>query len=217
MTTADQILTRARYPMRDAAEEMFTDAELLDLLNEAIADLASRQRLVREVSGTINPDANGALAIPADVINVRWAKNPDGVEVSWMDESVFFDYQATFPNWSADSPLATTYDDKVWIHPKPATTEAWTIGYYGVPAALTAVGDTFPLRRTWEAKAVAYLQWRMYQRLDEAGLAREMKSFYEEGLRPADSPTDHQTPGRLNLSREGNVFDNDPDSIHLGA
>lgn len=214
MTTVNEILTRARHPMRDASEEFYTHAELIDYLNDAIADLAARERLVREE--TTVAETTGFLAIPASFLQVRWVKDPDGVEVAWLDESTFFSYQDTYPDWPESSPLATIYDDKVWLHPAQ-TGENYAVGNLQIPALLTAVGDTFPLRRIWESKCIAYLQSEMYARDGELELSRRKHEQYEAGLRSAQAPTDHQVPGRVAIAREPNAFDADPDSIHQGV
>ena len=215
MTTINEILTSARLPMRDAAEEFFADAELIDYVNAAIAELASRERLVRESTAVVA--AGGGLPIPADFLSVRWVKNPNGEEVAWLDESTFFDYQALNPDWPDDAPLAAIYDDTIWIHPAPANGESWNVGNLAVPAKVTAVGDTFPLRRIWEAKVVAYVQAQMYPRLGEYEMARNREDFFYAGLRPASAVTDHQVPGRINLAREPGIFDTDPEAIHKGV
>lgn len=215
MTTGTQLINRALEPMRDAAKEFFDDTELLAYINESIEDLCARERLFRKV-GTI-VTAGGGLAIPADLLQTRWAKSPDGDEVSWMDETTFFDYQRLQPDWPATSPLATIYNDTIWIHPEPADGQNWEVGYNGLPAVMAAAGDTYPLRRIWERRTVAYMQYRMWGRLDEPGLSDRSHAEYLEGLRPAQGQTDHQVPGRVNLAREPNVFDDDPLSIHRGV
>lgn len=221
MTTANEILTRARHPMRDSAEEFYSDAELLDYLNEAIADLCSRERLIREettIAVTIAAGVVGAhLVIPANFLQVRWAKNGDGEEVSWLDESTFFSYKDTYPDWPSTSPLATIYDDKIFLHPGPATAENWYVGNLQTPTVLTATSDTFPLRRIWEGKCVQYLQSEMYARDGELELSRRKHGLYEAGLRPSQAVTDHQVPGRLAIAFEPNVFDVDPEAIHRGV
>ena len=216
MTTANEILTRARYPMRDASEVYWPDTELLDYLNAAIADLCSRERLVREqTDGTTASD--GTIDIPANFLSVRWVKNPNGIEVAWMDESTFFDYVSTYPSWPSTSPIATIFDDKVWLHPNPGAGQTWKMGNLQVPTLLTATNDTFPLRRIWEAKCIAWLQAEMYAKDGEFEMSRRKYAQYEAGLRPAQAVTDHQVPGRVNIAIEPNVFDTDPDSIHRGA
>lgn len=214
MTTVGAMLTRARHPMRDASEEFFSDAELIDYLNDAIADLASRERLVRE-EATI-AETTGFLAIPGDFLAVRWVIDPDGTEVVWLDESTFFSYQDIYPDWPTTSPLATIYDDKIWLHPAQ-TGESYRVGNLGLPAVVDDVTDTFPLRRIWEGKCVAWLQAEMYARDGELELSRRKHEMYEAGLRPSQAPTDHQVPGKVAIAREPNAFDADPDSIHQGV
>lgn len=215
MTTVNQILTRARHPMRDSSEEFYTDAELIDYLNDAIADIAARERVVREET-SVN-STSGFLAIPADFLSVRWVKDPDGKEVAWLDESTFFSYRDTYPDWPSSDPLATIFDDKIHLHPAPADGVAYAVGNLAIPALVDDTGDTFPLRRIWEGKCVAYLQSEMYARDGEMELSRRKHEMYEAGLRPAQAPTDHQVPGRVALAREPNAFDADPDSIHQGV
>lgn len=215
MTTVGAILTRARHPMRDAAEAFFTDAELIDYLNDAIADIAARERTTREE--TTVAVASGVLPIPADFLTVRWAIDPDGVDVAWLDESTFFSYVNTYPDWPSTSPLATIYEDAIHLHPTPANGVNYSVGSLSIPPLVDDVGDTFPLRRIWEGKCVAWLQSEMYSRDGELELSRRKHEQYEAGLRPAQAPTDHQVPGRVALAREPNAFDADPDSIHQGA
>ncbi|HET9672415.1 MAG TPA: hypothetical protein VFQ40_06155 [Actinomycetota bacterium] len=214
MTTVGQILDRARHPMRDASEEFFTDVQLIDALNDAIADLAARERLVREE--TTIASTTGFLVIPAEFLGVRWVKDPDGVEGTFMVERVFFDYKARNPDWPAESFLYTIFDDKVHIHPAPADGVNYAVGNLQVPAVVDDVNDLFPLRRIWEIKAVQWLQAEMYARDGEYELSRRKFAQYESGLRPAQAPTDHQV-GPLSIAREPNAFDADPDSIHQGV
>lgn len=214
MTTVADIITRALRPMRDTSQEYFVDAELIEYINDAVRDLSSRERLIREVS-SVNT-SGGALTLPTLALQVRWVQNPDGVEVVWLDESTFFIYQKEEPDWSEDNPLATIYDDKVWLHPAPADGVAWSVGFYGIPTALTAAANTFPLREVHEGRVVHYVRGQCYYRLGEIELADREIAAYNMGLRPAEAIADHQVPGRLAFSREANAFDSDPDSVHRG-
>lgn len=215
MTTAAQLITRVLHPLRDANQEMFTDAMLIDYMNQAIVDLCARERLIREVSSATT--ASGTLALPEELLATRWVRDPNGVEVGWMDESTFFDYVANFPDWDSEHPIATIYDNAVQLWPTPPNGETWTIGFYALPATLTADTDTFPLRRLWEEKVVRYIRSECWYALGDVPMADRERQFYEEGLRPAEAITDHQVPGKVNLSREPNVFDVHPESIHMGG
>jgi len=215
MTTVAEIITRVLYPMRDAAQDFFEDPELISYIVEGLDDLCLRERIIREQTTIVA--SGGQLALTATMVQARWAKNPDGVEVAWMDESTFFDYQLTYPDWGAEAPLATVYDEKIYIHPAPADGETWTVGYFGIPTAITANSDAFPLQRQWEKKIVRYVRAECYYRLGEVGLGDREMARYEEGLRPADAITDRQVPGKLNFAVEPNAFDADIESIHRGG
>lgn len=215
MTTVDEIVQRVLNPLRDSTQEFFGEPEMIDYMNQAVTDLCTRQRLFR--SQTTLTTGSSHLDMADDMLQVRWVKNPDGIEVGWLDESTFFDYQITFPDWDPTTPLATIYDDAIWLHPTVADGESWVVGYYGLPAVLTAGSDTFPLRRQWEEKAVRYIRSECWYKLGEPQMARDERALYEEGLRPSEAMTDRQVPGKLNFSREPNVFDTDPESIHLGG
>lgn len=212
---ADNLITRILYPLRDAAQDMFVDAELLDYMNAAIVDLCARERLFRDVA-TI-PTSGGALAMTDDMLQIRWARTPDGVEVGWLDESTFFEYQITYPDWDSDTPLATVYSDAIWLHPAPDDAESWTVGYYGVPDKMSTTTDVFPLRVLYEEKVVRWARAQCWYRIGEMALADRDMAFYEEGMRPSEAGTDRQVPGRLNFAREPNVFDAEPTSIHQGG
>lgn len=214
MTTAQQLIDRALRTMRDTAQEMFPDPKLIEYINDSITDLCTREPTVREVANVVV--ATGTLAIPTDVIRIRWVRNPDGVEVAWLDESTFQEYVLGVPDWPSDAPLATAYDEKVFIHPTPDNGTTWTIGYFGIPAVLTADSDTYPLRRVWEPKTVHYLRAQMYYEIAEDELADREMAAYQMGLRPAQAIMDHLVPGRINLAREPNAFDADPESTHRG-
>lgn len=215
MTTAAEIISRVLNPLRDAGQEFFPDAELIEYMNQAVVDLSARQRLFRSSAALVV--ASGHIDMTSDMLQIRWAKDEDGIEVSWMDESTFFEYQANFPDWDSAQPLATVYSDAIWIHPTPADGDTFTVGYYGLPAVLTSDASTFPLRRIWEERVVRYIRSECWYKLGEPGMADRERSFYEEGLRPSEAITDHQVPGRMNFAREPNVFDAHPESIHQGG
>lgn len=215
MTTGSDLETRALVPMRDTAREYFPSAELLAYMNEAIEDLCARERLVRAEENVIV--AAGVLPLPADLLQTRWLTSPTGDETAWMDETTFHSYVDTDPNRPATSPIASIWEDNIHVHPTPTNGETWVLGYYGLPAVMAAMGSTFPLRRIWERKVVAFMQYRMYGRLDEPQLSADAHAVYLEGLRPAQAITDHQVPGRVNLAREPGIFDTDPQAIHRGG
>ena len=200
--------------MRDGSQDYFVDGELIEYVNDAVADLVARERLVREVASVVV--AGGVLPLPTDLLQVRWVSNPSGTEVAWMDESTFFAYKSDAPDWDEEIPLATVYDDTVWIHPAPADGESWAMGYYQTPAAISVDSEDFPLRRVHEARVVHYVRGQCYYRLGEMELGDREIQQYEAGLRPAQAVTDHQVPGRVSLAREANAFDADPESIHRG-
>lgn len=215
MTTVAQIITRVLHPLRDAAQEFFPDSEMIDYINQSVADLSARQRLLRSVADLTVTSGN--VDMTSDMLQVRWAKDVDGIEVAWLDESTFFEYQVTYPDWDSAQPLATIYADAIWIHPTPADGDTFTVGYYGLPAVLTTDTNTFPLRRIWEEKVVRYVRSECWYKLGEPMMGDRERSFYEEGLRPSEAITDHQVPGRMSFSREPNVFDSHSESIHQGG
>lgn len=215
MTTAAEIITRVLNPLRDAAQDFFPDPELIEYMNQAVVDLSARQRLFRDAADlTVT---SGHIDMTSDMLQIRWAKDDEGIEVSWMDESTFFEYELNFPDWDSAQPLATVFSDAIWIHPAPADGTVYTVGYYGLPAVLTADTDTFPLRRIWEEKVVRYIRSECWYKLGEPGMGDRERQFYEEGLRPSEAITDHQVPGRMNFAREPNVWDSHPESIHQGG
>jgi len=213
MTTVDELEVRILHPLRDSTQEFFGEPELLDYINNAIVDLSARQRLFRNTA-TINT-LDSSIAMTPDMLQVRWARDAGGVEVAWLDESTFFEYQNRVP--APSQFLATIYGNKIWIHPAVADGEAWTVGYYAIPPALTAGTDDFPLRRLWEEKVVRYCRSECWYKLGETQMGDRERQFYEEGLRPSEAITDHEVPGQLNFARSPNVFDNGRDAIHLGG
>lgn len=215
MTTVAEIITRVLNPLRDQAQDFFPDPELIEYMNQAIVDLAARQRLLRSAADIAV--TSGHIDMTADMLQVRWARDPDGMEASWLDESTFFEYQLAYPDWDSAQPLATVYDDAIWIHPSPDDGDTWSVGYYGLPTALTSDADTFPLRRIFEERVVRYIRSECWYKLGEVAMGDRERSFYEEGLRPSEAITDHQVPGRMSFTREPNVFDSHPESIHQGG
>lgn len=215
MATLAQLITRVLAPLRDADQNLFGDAELISYFNEVVVDLCSREKLIREIA-TVTA-SGGTLAVPSASLQIRWVKNPDGAEVAWMDESTFFSYQAHYPEWNEDQPLATIYDQKIYLHPAAANGTDWEVGFYGIPEELDADSDTFPLPRIWEERAIRYVRAECFYKLGDTALGDRDMAQYESGLRPSAGFSDAQVPGKLNFAREPNVFDRDPDSIHLGG
>jgi hypothetical protein len=213
MTTGAQLIARILRPMRDAAQDFFPDQELLDYINEAADDLALREQLIREQTTLVASGGVLDYTGSPEIAQIRWVKNPNGLEVAFMDESTFFEYQQV----GGTDLVGTTYDQKIHIDPAPTDGESWTVGYYGLPTPLATDAGTFGLSRQWETKVVAYGKAECYKRLGEIALAAAEEAKYDAGLRPAAFLTDRNTPGRVNFAREANVFDVDVDSIHLGS
>lgn len=212
MTTAQQIIDRALRPMRDSAQEYFPDAELIEYINEGIEELCTKLRLLsNEANLTVT---NGVANLPADLLQARWLKNPDGLEAAWLDPSTFNDYKENAPYWSADSPLAAIWDEQVRVW--PVNDGTWQFGYWQLPALLTADTDIFPLARQWERRIVRYVRGQCYYRLGEIDLADREIAVYASGLRPNADTADRNQPGTVTLAMQGNVFDNDPDATHRG-
>jgi hypothetical protein len=215
MTTAGDLIQRILHPLRDLAQDFFPNPELIDYLNQSVVDLAARQRLLRKAVNITT--SGGTLPMSDDMLQVRWVRDVNGVELGWVDESTFFEYELVFPGGMPGEPLATIYADAIWLQPQPDDGEVWTVGYYGVPDPMTIAEDTYPLRRIWEEKSVRYVRSECWYKLGEPQMGDRERSFYEEGLRPAEAVTDHQVPGRMSFAREPNVFDTHSESIHLGG
>jgi hypothetical protein len=212
MTTVQNIIDRALRPMRDGSQEYFVDAELIEYINEAMEDLCSKERILSD-EGNLSVSA-GSAALPAAVLQVRWLRNPDGEEATWLDPSTFNEYQLSETAWDEDEPLATIYDDtvKVW----PATTGTWKLGYWSLPTQMTVDSDTIPLPRIWERRIVRYTRAHCYYRLGEIDLGDREMQQYAEGLRSSDT-NDRTIGGSVSLAVSGNVFDLDPETIHRGT
>src|SRR5262245_2032640 len=213
MTTVAELETRILSPLRDSTQEFFTEPEMIEYLNMCAMDLAARQRLLRKFVTVLT--TSSSLPMTSDMLQVRWVKDPNNVEVTWLDESTFFEYQNRVPqpsDW-----LATIYNDTIWIHPAVDDGQSWQVGFYAAPELMTQASDTWPLPRLWEEKAVRYCRSECWYKLGEAQMGEHERKCYEEGIRPAEAQTDPQVPGRLNFSREPNVFDNGRDAIHLGG
>lgn len=219
MTTASDLITRALYPLRDSAQDMFVDAEFVDYLNEAIVDLSARLRLFHEqdasctITGSVIPLS--AVGAGSDVLQVRWVTSPDGYQAIPVDPTTFKAYQIEDPTRPETDPLYSIWDDTIYLHPLPVNGEVWGVGYYAIPAALTTGADTFPLARTWEAKVVRYLRAQGYYRLGEVSLGDREMSSYEQGL-PLTPLYDRNAPGSLTLTFEMGAFDIDPGAAHQG-
>lgn len=211
MTTVQNIIDRALRPMRDTAQEFFVDAELIEYVNEAMEDLSAKERILSE-EANLSITA-GTASLPADLLQIRWLKNPDGIEATWLDPSTFNEYELAGVDWSPDEPLVTVYDNavKVW----PLSTATWKLGYWSLPTAMTADSDTIPLPRVWDRKIVRYVRAQCYYRLGEEDLGNIEMGQYAEGLRSSDS-RDRTIGGAVALAVSGNAFDMDPESIHRG-
>jgi hypothetical protein len=211
VTTVQNIIDRAMFPMRDAAREFITDAELITYVNEAVLDIATRELLIhKETSVAIT--TGGILAAPTDLIGWRWIANDVGVEGTWLDWSTWQQYS---PVQDADSDffIVTVYDDKAHVWPVPPNGTAFTVGYFGLPAELTAVGNTIPLSIAWDSKLVFYVRARAYERNGDP-LAASERDRYEDGLKRPGGVTTRNSPGELAFSISQTVFDDDPDARH---
>lgn len=219
MTTAAQLITRALYPMRDTNQSMFGDAELIDYINEAIIDLCARKALVHEEDSTVTATATGlpisSVGGGSDVLQIRWVVAPAGYPAVGVDPETLKISQEFDPDRSADEPLYAVWDEYIYLHPAPTAGDSWTVGYYGIPASLTADSDTFPLSRLWEQKAVQYLRSKMWYSLGEIALGDREASNYEDGL-PVGRVIDRNAPGQVNLVWESTVWDSDPEAMHTG-
>lgn len=208
MTTIDTLLTRVRRPLRDAAEEFFTDAEMIEYVNEALVDLAVRQRLLQNEDTLVI--ASGVATVPANVGDTRYLIDPNGELAVNVTEDVFTSYVDAGYN-DTTHPIWTIVENQIKVY--PVTDGNWTLGFYALPTEITVVGDTFPYTRKWEQKLVHYVRAECWQRLGELDQHAIERAKYDEGLR---RPTYESREHVVSLAREPNWADMNPRSIHRG-
>jgi hypothetical protein len=213
MTTIAELIDRALTPMRDPDQDFFEDTEMLAYVNEATRDLAARLKLLeKEEAASITGDL---IALPDDCLQARWVRaDEDDSQVVFLDESTFFAYRSGTEG-TPDAPIATNYADRILT--SPALEGTWYLGYYALPPVAASTGEAFPLVALYEDKVVHFARSRCYGRLGDRDMARDEMGLYESGLPGMDRAFQRNRPGLMTISRQGNAFDSDVDSIHRGS
>ena len=218
MTTAQDLIDRTMYPMRDPSGILLTDDELIAYLNDAQNDLAARQRILLKTDDLTS--TGGAIAFGADLLSLRWVKDEDGNEVEWTNATQFFEEVRADAQSGSDTEndkIGAVYNDTIYLQPAPADGTSFEVGYIAAPVQIDDPADTFGLPIIWEKKVVAYMRAQAYRRLGELALSDREMADYEQGLRPSEAAADRTIPGKIEMTQALGPFDLDPDAIHRGS
>jgi hypothetical protein len=211
VTTVQNIIDRAKRPMQDDANEMFGVPEVIEYVNEAVTDIAARLHLVHQEA--IIPHSSGVIAAPEDLLGWRWIANEAGVVGQFLDFDTWQQYDSEVDP-ATDFFVVTPFEDGLHLWPVPDGVANFTVGYFGLPAEVTAAGNTIPISRRYDSKIVNYVRSRLFERLGRLEESAGEQARYEDGLPRPVSETTKNSPGEIAFGISLTTFDDDLDAKH---
>ena len=209
--TLGQMETRVRRVLRDKGGKFVTKAEVIELLNEAQLEIATRTLCIQvEATGTFT---TYQLALPSTYIggaSLRVGTEIDDVE--WVDNE-------TFDSWrrgGEDPPhtIGRIFAGNFEVYPTPDVGEAYTLRYAKTPTILDDDADTAQVMPVYEQNMIAYARAHAKLKDGETGEYEAYMSMFDKGLPETMGPTTNFKPGPMNLRYEPGPFDT-ADAGHL--
>lgn len=195
MSTANDLIIKARRRLSDFTDESFEDAPLIDWANQGAKEFTSRVAVLQDI-GTINTDGTNFtfniasnLTNPVNVFFVQYA----GVKLG------FIKLMEILEVWG--SSVGTPVEWSIWgdilrfdVIPTLASgANALTVFYARNPAAMTATDSTFDFPQQWEYAIVAYMTHRALDSIREGALADRPRAEFDAALASAAEITAART------------------------
>jgi hypothetical protein len=193
-------------PLRDN-ERSFVEPWFVDaMLNEALLDLNARLRIKRaSVSGT--SDANGAIAIPSDFVEVTdlWFDDP-AIQPELTNDAVFNSYAKRGYSSPANY-LARVYGAFIQTYPQIESAD-YTLEYVARPTLLDLDTDRpTDLSPEMTPRLVAYAQAKAKWQEGETEEGNQYMAMYEAGLPGAPRMTNYLRPAPMTMFPAPGPFD----------
>lgn len=186
MTLASELISRVRTRLDESAPRLWTDADLLGWLNEALRDAGRYTKHITDVR-TINTTASLAeYTVPADVIEVEQVKYVpgDGRQIVLSGQAYDSQTWGSWQNQQVGEPRAyalwgTPPSLKVKLYPAPEVSATGGISMLVVrmPAPCTEVGSTVDWPPAWEDVLEDYMEMAALRRARDPRW-QEAFSFY---------------------------------------
>lgn len=181
-TLRDQI----RRELQEASATVWTDAALLYHANEAIRDIATQTRCMRDWGYTTAVIGQSSYDLPdrsLEVIKVFFGNSAVAGDRTQLARQDFSDWETTEESLNG-TPLYYAIDDEA-IYLRPAPDAAYEISYlrYTYPAELTADSDTVPFANRANAAIVYYVKAKANEQIKDFESA---DTFFDRYLNEVD-------------------------------
>jgi hypothetical protein len=214
MTTAGDLISRARSFDRDSAGNFVTDNDYLAWCNEAQTDIVAREQLL-EQEATTTTDGTNALEFPTDPALVEIQTVLIGSD-DWATivDNVTFDIAVT-QALSPDPTLVRVYDEHIEFYPTPETGLTVTIHYKRLPNPVTEAADTIEVPAQLERKVLEYMKAQACFKSGEFDQGNNWFSLYEQGLRKPSDGRERFFTKPVTVSRMPNAWDRQSEARHV--
>jgi hypothetical protein len=214
MTTAGDLISRARSFDRDASGSFVTDDDYLVWCNEAQTDIVAREQLL-EQEATTTTDGTDSVEFPTDpsLVEIQTLLLGSDDWVTFVD-NVTFDIAAA-QGLSPAPTLARVYDEHLQFYPTPDTGTDVTIHYKRLPNPVTEASDEIEVPAQLERKVLEYMKAQASFKAGEFEQGNNWLSLYEMGLRKASDGRERFFTKPVAITRMPNAWDRQTDARHV--
>lgn len=195
---ASSIISRAGALLADAAYDRWTQAELLDWLNDGHREIVSVRPSANPKTAVVTLAAGTRQAMPAEayqLIRITRNMDADGVTPGWavrLTDMALLDQQS--PDWHMEAQKTRvrqyTYDIReplaFYVYPPAAAGVKVEMTYSYPPATVAAVGNTITIPDIYANALLDYVLFRAYAKDGEhpanAARAAAYRQSFENSL-----------------------------------
>ncbi len=172
-----EITTRVRNIAGDINVLQFTDAMVIDWINDGVRECALQNLLLQKSASTNSAVGVGTVALPTDIMKMH-SVSYDGAQLKGL---TLQEFEGQFSDGAVDQGYPALY--YVWasvlnLYPIPNAVKSVRINYIRQPTAVTVAGDTPDLPLGYHARLVDYCLAQVAQQDGDANLYQvKMQEF----------------------------------------
>ena len=159
------IISRVRNIAGDVEKIQFSDATIMQWINDGMREAASDNNLLQVTGTTPTVAGTNKYDIPADILKLHSIRhNGDDLRVVTLDEA----QQAGYLTSEQGSPTAAwVWAGKITLYPTPAAAGSLEIDYIKTPTDVTNTGDTPIIPAMYHMRLVDYCLAQVAQQDDD--------------------------------------------------
>ncbi len=169
-TAVSALITKARRRVNETSTTFFEDDDFVDWADEAQKYFVRQTRYLESSESTSAVSGTQSYDLPDDFLALYRVtfngKKIDRVSFFEIDELGLDE-----TSYSGTPTLYYVHDDKLYLIPKPTTTDTIKVYYYKYPATIDATTDTLETPPIYDDVIVAYMVYMAYKKDAESDIS----------------------------------------------